>query len=128
MASAKAQRIVGWVLSGLLALLLAGPSAMGKFTDWEGKAEMLEKMNFSNETLFKIGVVELAVTALFLIPRTAFVGTILLTAYLGGAVVTHVRMGDAFIMPIVVGVVAWIALGLRQAGVFGLAFRPTARV
>lgn len=122
MAGSRKQRIVGWVLSVLLAMLLIGPSAMGKFVEWEGKEEAFAKMGFTTDLMLKIGVVEVIVAILFLIPRTAFVGTILLTGYLGGATVTHLRVADPFFMPVVIGVIAWIAMGLRRPEVFRLAF------
>ncbi len=58
-----------------------------------------------------------------LIPRTAFIAAILLTAYLGGATATHVRVGEPFFFPIIIGIVVWIALGLRKPAVFRLAFK-----
>jgi hypothetical protein len=69
----------------------------------------------------KIGVVEVVITILFLIPQTSFIGAILLTGYLGGATVTHVRLGDSFVVPVVIGVLVWIALGLRNPAIFCLA-------
>lgn len=69
----------------------------------------------------KIGVAEVIVTLLFLVPRTSFVGGILVTAYLGGATATHVRVGDPFYFPIIAGVLVWIALGLRRPEIFSLA-------
>lgn len=122
--SAKSQRILGWVLSALLALFLIFASAAGKFTDWEGKADMFAKMGWTEDIMFRIGLVEVAVAILFLIPRTSFIGAILLTAYLGGAVATHVRVLDPFFIPIVIGVLVWVALGLRDPRVFSLAFQP----
>lgn len=119
--ASKKQRIIGWVLSGLVAALLIGPSAMGKFTEWEGKDKMLEKMGFSTDLLFKIGILEVTLAILFLIPRTSFVGAILLTGYLGGATVTHLRIEEPFVMPVVIGVVVWIACGLRRPEIFSLA-------
>ncbi len=95
---------------------------MGKFTQWEGKAEMFANMGWTEDVMFKVGFVEVAIAILFLIPRTSFVAAILLAAYLGGAVATHVRVGDAFFFPIIIGVLAWIALGLREPDVFRLAF------
>ena len=95
---------------------------MGKFTQWEGKAEMFAKMGWTEDVMFKIGIVEATIAILFLIPRTAFVGAILLAAYLGGAAATHVRVGEPFFFPIIIGVVAWVALGLRKPEVFRLAF------
>lgn len=117
----KTMSIVGWVLSVLLALMLIGLSASGKFTQWEGKAEMFGKLGWTEDLMYKIGIVEVAITILFLIPRTAFLGAILITAYLGGATAAHLRVGDPFVFPIILGVVMWIALGLRTHEVFKLA-------
>jgi hypothetical protein len=114
-------KIAGWILSILLLLFLVVASAMGKFTEWEGKAQMFEKMGFNTELMVKIGVLEVIIAVLFVIPRTGFLGAILLTGYLGGAIVTHVRVGDAFVVPIIIGVVMWVARGLRQPEIFSLA-------
>ena len=114
-------RVTGWILSGLLAAFLIFASAMGKFLDWEGKEEMFAKLGYTTEVMTKIGVVEVIVAVLFLIPHTGFIGAILLTAYLGGATATHVRVGDPFLMPIIMGVLIWIAYGLRRPEVFRLA-------
>ncbi len=115
-------KITGWVLSVLITLFLMGASATGKLTQWEGKAEMFTKMGWTEDVMFKIGIVEVAIAVLFLIPRTSFVAAILLAAYLGGATATHVRVGEPFFFPIIIGVLAWIALGLRRPDVFSLAF------
>jgi hypothetical protein len=123
----KNLRITGWILSVLIAAFLIFASAMGKFTDWEGKAEMFARMGWSEEVMFKIGVVEVAIAVLLLIPRTAFVAAILLAAYLGGAVATHVRVSEPFFVPVIIGIAAWVALGLRQPVVFSLAFGFPAR-
>lgn len=117
MVASKTQRIAGWVLSGLLAVMLIGMSASGKFTEWEGKKEMFAKLGYSTDTMLKIGVVEVVATVVFLIPRTSFIGAILLTGYLGGATATHVRVGDPFVFPIILGVVVWIAYALRRPDV-----------
>ncbi len=79
--------------------------------------------------MFKIGIVEVVATIVFLIPRTSFLGAILLTAYLGGATATHVRVGDPFFFPPFLGVVVWVAYALRRPDViqsaFGSGERPT---
>lgn len=121
METSKTKRLIGWILSGLIGLMLIGPSALGKFVEWEGKAQMLEHMGFTSELLMKIGVLEVILAALYLIPRTSFLGAILLTGYLGGATVTHVRLGEPFFMPIVIGIVMWVALALRKPEIFRLA-------
>lgn len=114
-------KIAGWALSGLLAVFLIGASASGKFVEWEGKSEMFQKMGFSEALMMKIGVLEVVVSLLFLIPRTAFIGAILLTGYLGGATVTHLRLGEPFYIPVIIGVVVWLALGLRTPAIWPLA-------
>jgi len=121
--------IIGWVLSGLLSAFLIFASATPKFIEWEGKKEMMEKLGWTTDTIFKIGFVEAGLAILVLIPRVAFIATVLLTAYLGGAVATHVRISDpSFVFPIVVGILAWIALGLRDPRVFATAFqRPPSK-
>ena len=119
--SKSRMRIAGWILSGIVALFLIGPSAMGKFTEWEGKQKMFEHMGFTTDLMFKIGILEVALAILFLVPRTGFLAAILLTGYLGGATVTHLRVGEPFFAPIIMGVVLWIALGLRRPEIFSLA-------
>jgi hypothetical protein len=67
-----------------------------------------------------LGVVELTCTILYLVPRTAVLGAILLTGYLGGAVATHVRIGDVWIAPFLIGVMIWGGLFFRDARVRAL--------
>ena len=121
MTATKTQRIAGWIISVLISLFLIGASAMGKFLTWEGKEKMFEQLGFSTDLMFKIGVLEVILAILLLIPRTGFVAAILLSAYLGGATVTHLRVGEPIFMPIIFGVVMWIGLGLRRPEVFSLA-------
>ncbi len=62
-----------------------------------------------------IGILELACTVVYVIPRTSVLGAILLTGYLGGATATHVRIGEAlFIIPVILGVLVWGGLFLRD--------------
>lgn len=114
-------RIIGWILSFLLAAFLILGSAIGKFIPWEGKEEMFNHIGYSPELIVQIGVLEIIITLLFLIPRSDFLGAILLTGYLGGAIATHVRVGDPYFFPIIIGIVVWIALALRRPVVFALA-------
>ncbi len=123
--SAKTQRIIGWVLSGLIAAFLIGGSAVPKLflTDSPDMTERLAEMGFTADVMKKIGIVEVLVAVLFVIPRTGFLGAILVTGYLGGAIATHVRLQDTkFIIPLVIGILVWVALGLRKPAVFRLAF------
>jgi hypothetical protein len=81
---------------------------------WVGKA------GYPLGALTPIGIVELACVLLYVIPRTSVLGALLLTAYLGGAVATHVRAGEPFVLPIIVGVIAWAGLYLRDARLHAL--------
>lgn len=120
MVPSKGKRIAGWILSGIVAAFLIGASGVPKFVDFPGKTEMFEKMGFTVELMYKIGALEIALAILYLIPRTAFIATILLTGYLGGAVVTHVRVGEPFVFPVITGILAWIGCGLRIPTIFSL--------
>ena len=63
---------------------------------------------------FGLGILELACTAVYLIPRTSVLGAILLTGYLGGATAIHVRVGDPFYGTVIAGVLLWGGLFLRD--------------
>jgi len=63
---------------------------------------------------FGLGVLELVCTVVYLVPRTSIIGAILLTGYLGGAIQTHLRVGDPFYTQIILGVVLWGGLWLRD--------------
>jgi hypothetical protein len=120
--SSKAQRITGWVLTGLVGLFMIGVSGVPKFFDFPGKNEMMEKMGIPLSLLPAVAVVEVAVAVIYLIPRTSFLGVILLTGYLGGATFTHLRVGDPWYFPIIVGGLAWVGLAMRQPLIFSLAW------
>lgn len=116
----KGVKIASWVIS-VLSVLLILMSAVFKFIQ-PGKefADGLEHMGWSADAMFKLGFVEIACVVIYLIPRTSILGAILLTAYLGGAVATHVRIGDPFYTPIIVAVMIWLGLWLRDLRVRAL--------
>lgn len=105
---------IGWVLSILPCLLLLMSASM-KFIRPAGFDEGLQHLGWSADRMSIIGIIEIACTALYLIPKTAVLGAILLAAYLGGAVATHVRVGDPFIVPVLLGVALWLGLWMRDA-------------
>ena len=105
---------LGYVLSILPCLLLLFSASM-KFIKPAGFAEGLEHLGWTEGKMTALGIVEIASTVLYLIPRTSVVGAILLTAYMGGAVATHARVGDPFYTQILVGVFVWGGLFLRDA-------------
>jgi hypothetical protein len=109
----KWQRVTGWALSGLLAVAFL-PSAFFKIAQPEGFLVEWSK-TYPADTAVPIGVIELATFALYLVPKTRYLGGLLMLAYLGGAVATHVHANDGkFFVPVVIGVVAWLGLYLRD--------------
>ncbi len=110
----KGARIAGWVIS-ILPVLLLTMSATFKFLQpGEEFKNGLEQMGWTAETMFKLGFVEIGCVMIYLIPRTSVIGAILLTGYLGGAIATHVRVGDQFIAPLLAGILVWLGLWLRD--------------
>jgi uncharacterized membrane protein YphA (DoxX/SURF4 family) len=103
----------GYVLSTLPVLLLIF-SAFGKFFKPEGMEANIDHLGWKMDQMTGLGILEATCIVLFLIPRTAVFGAILLTAYLGGATATHVRIGDPFIIPVIVGLMVWLGLYLRE--------------
>ena len=70
-----------------------------------------------------LGVIELLFIALYAVPRTAFIGALLLTAYLGGALATQLRIDAGWfptIFPVIVAALLWTGLALRDARIRGL--------
>jgi hypothetical protein len=109
----KWQRVTGWVLSCILAVPFL-PSAYFKIVQPPWFLEEWTK-DFPAASARPIGVIELAIFILYLVPKTRYIGGLLMLAYLGGAVATHVHANDGkFFIPVIVGVVAWLGLYLRD--------------
>jgi len=103
----------GWVLSALPSALLIFSGAM-KLTQSEQVTEGFTHLGYDPKIALGLGIVELACTIIYLIPQTAVLGAILLTGYLGGATATHLRIGEPYIMTVIVGMVLWGGLYLRD--------------
>ena len=104
----------GRILSGLLVALLLF-SAVIKFIGGPQFDEGFTTLGYNPKLAPVIGAVEVVCTLLYAIPQTSVLGAILLTGYLGGATATHLRMGEAsLVMPVIIGVVMWVALYLRD--------------
>lgn len=111
--NSKGKIWTGYVLSGLVVALLLF-SAIMKLLKPAGVLTEFGRLGYPESVITAIGVLEAAVALLYAFPRTAVLGAILVTGYLGGATATHVRIGDAFIMPVLLGAVAWLGLYLRE--------------
>jgi hypothetical protein len=109
----KKIKIAGYVLSVLASVVLIG-SAAGKLSGAEGVVENMNKSGIALTLLTPFAAIEIVAVVLFWVPRTALVGLGLMVAYLGGAVFAHVRGGDSFIAPIVIGLIAAAGLTLRS--------------
>ena len=105
---------------GTLVVLFLVVDAAGKILRLAPYVEGTAKVGYPAGVLVPLGLVLLASTILYVVPRTAVLGAILLTGYLGGAVATHVRLEQPFIMPAVVGIIVWGCLYLRDARIRSL--------
>lgn len=80
--------------------------------------ESFATLGYPDHLARPIGLLEVGCTLLYVLPWTSPVGAIVLTGYLGGAVTTHLRVGDPWmthtIFPIYIGVLAWVGLILRS--------------
>ena len=106
----------GWGLSALPALFLLVDGAM-KLVKPDVVVKTTVELGYAETVILPLGVVLLVCTILYLIPRTAVLGAILLTGYLGGAVATHVRAGHGLfeiLFPVVFGALLWGGLVLRD--------------
>jgi hypothetical protein len=104
----------GRVLSALPVLAMAASAAM-KLSRQPQMLDMFTgKFGYPASSLLPIAILELTCVVLYAIPRTAVLGAVLLTGYLGGAVATHVRVGDPWVAPIVLGVIIWAGVFLRD--------------
>jgi len=114
----------GVALTALPVLFLAFDGVM-KLAAIAPVREAFVRTGFPMSQAPVLGVLLLACVALHLVPRTSVLGAALLTAYLGGAVATHLRLGDPTLshtlFPVYLGVMLWGGLALRDARVLALA-------
>lgn len=99
--------VIFWVLDGVTHMMAPLPVA-----------DAFRQLGFPLGLAPVIGLVELVCALIYVVPRTAIFGAILLTGVLGGAVTAHVRVGDplfpTLIFPIIVGLLIWVPLYLRE--------------
>lgn len=126
----KRDQWIGRALSGLAILLLAMDAA-GKLIAPEMMIANSPALGLPEDvTLYRLlGAILAAATALYAFRRTAFLGAILLTGYLGGAIAMHVRVGSPLfshtLFGVYLGLFVWAGLWLRDPRLRALASRPT---
>jgi len=104
----------GRIISALTAFLLLFSGLM-KLLKAQAVIEGMAHYGYPEHLILYIGVLEVGCTIVYLIPRTAILGAILMTGYLGGATATNVRVGDpSFIGPVLAGVFVWAGVYLRD--------------
>jgi uncharacterized membrane protein YphA (DoxX/SURF4 family) len=112
---------VGWTMSVLLALFMLAGSAAPKLLGAQAAADAMAPLGWPLDKLIFIGLVELVGTVLFLIPRTALWGAILLTGLFGAAIGSHWRVASPMfshtLFGAYLGVWMWGALALRDDAV-----------
>jgi hypothetical protein len=100
---------------GALVILFLLVDAAGKILRLAPYVEGTARVGFPPGCLVPLGLVLLISTILYAVPRTAVLGAILLTGYLGGATATHVHMSQPFVVPVIFGIIVWGCLYLRDA-------------
>lgn len=122
----KAALWTGRVLSALGVLFMLMDASM-KLLQLPVAVEGTTVLGYPASVVFPLGVIQLVCLVAYLVPRTAVLGAILWVGYLGGAVATHVRLGNPLfshiLFPLYVAAFLWIGLGLRDDRVKAL-FQP----
>jgi hypothetical protein len=103
----------GRIVSALVVAMLLSSGVM-KLIKPAAVVEEFARLGYPESVIFAIGIIELVCAAVYVVPRSSILGAILVTGYLGGATATHVRIGDPFFMPVVIGIAAWGGLFLRD--------------
>jgi hypothetical protein len=112
--SAKVRLWTGYVFTAIPVLMLTFSGVM-KLVRPEAVVTEFTRLGYPENVIVPLGVVELACAALYLFPRTAVLGAILVAGYLGGATATHVRVGDpTFFIPPLLGAMAFGGIFLRD--------------
>ncbi len=103
----------GRVLSGLVSSLFL-MSAFGKLRGGPELTEGFAHLGLPLSMVWPLAVLELSCVLVYLLPPTSVLGAVLLTGYLGGAICTHWRVGDMFVVQVGLGIVVWLGLYLRD--------------
>ncbi len=110
--SQKGIKITGWTLTIILGLLFT-MSAFMKLTQNETALAQASSFGLDAATYQFIGIIEIVTLILFIIPRTGILGTLLLAAYLGGAIVTHLQHQQSIAMAVIIQILLWITAFVR---------------
>jgi len=109
----------GRAVSVLVALVFA-ISALMKLMGGAEVKQGMGHLGLPETLIIPLAILEVSCVMIYLFPATSVLGAILLTGYMGGAICTHLRVGDPFVVQITLGVLAWLGLYLRENRLRGL--------
>lgn len=104
----------------LISVLPFIPSAIMKLTANPKVLEGMSHFGVPESLILPLGIIEVTCVILYLIPWTSVLGAILLTGYLGGAIMTHLRVSEAVPIQVAIGVLVWLGLYLKDSRVRSL--------
>ena len=110
---------VGRVISVLASLVFA----LSAFMKLKGGAELTQGMahlGLPESLVVPLAMLEISCVVIYLVPATSVLGAILLTGYIGGAICTHLRVGDPYVVQIALGIFVWLGLYFRENRLKGL--------
>jgi len=111
----KKQLWAGRIISALPVLLLLFSGVM-KLLKPTPILQGFAHYGYPESLIVVIGILEIACTLVYVIPQSSYLGAILMTAYLGGATASNVRVGDpSYFATVILGVLVWAGLYLRDA-------------
>jgi hypothetical protein len=116
----KAMLWTGRVVSAIPVLMMGVMGAVMLIAYPDKITEGMTKYGYPANVGRPLTVVQIVCVVLYAIPQTSTLGAILLTGWLGGAVATHVRAGEPFWFAVIMGLIVWLGLYLRDARVRAL--------
>ena len=112
--AAKRTLWIGRVLSAIPIGMMVFSATMKLRPNPQAIQFTVDHLGWGEPFLLKLAILELTCVVIYAIPQTAVLGAILMTGYLGGAIATHWRVGDVPIPQLLLGMLAWAGLYLRD--------------
>jgi len=106
---------VGRGISILVSLMLLFSAFLKLKGGGPDLAKGLAHLGLPESLIVPLAILEIACVVVYLIPATSILGAILLTGYMGGAICTHLRVGDPYVAQAVIGILVWLGLYLRES-------------
>jgi uncharacterized membrane protein YphA (DoxX/SURF4 family) len=103
----------GRILTGFVAFVF-GMSGFMKLKGGPQLEEGMAHLGLPESMVFPLAILEITCVVVYLIPATSILGAILLTGYIGGAICTHWRLGDPFVIQVIIGILIWLGLFCRE--------------